>query len=295
MMLLIDEVKCTGCGRCVYICPKQVLYLDKKKAKVKENNDCMLCSHCYDVCEYYAIGFSHELESIKFKTFKYSEKILGSKDISPGMFVNALRSRRSIRKYKSEEIDVDILKDLVEFAVTAPSGSNCQDWKFTVINGREKVLRLANSIKDFFIRINRLSGSRLIRYLSLPFMGKTMINYYRDHYQTVELAIKESKTGADLLFHGAPCVIIVHGSMDGSTPVEDAAFASYNICMMAHYMDLGTCMIGFAVEALNRSRSIKTELDIHKKNRIHSVIAIGYPDVKFNRQSLRKKYSVEFI
>jgi len=126
-------------------------------------------------------------------------------------------------------------------------------------------------------------------------MGKALIDYYRDHYGTVERAIKESDAGIDLLFHGAPAVIIVHGPIDGSTPVEDAAYASYNICMLAHYMNLGTCLIGFAVEALNRSPDIKNELDIYEKNRIHAVIIVGKPAVKFSRQSLRKKYSIEFI
>jgi nitroreductase/NAD-dependent dihydropyrimidine dehydrogenase PreA subunit len=291
---VINQVKCTGCGKCVDVCPKKVLYLDKKKAKAK-GNDCMLCSHCFAVCGSDAVSFENELEDIEFKTFKYKEKILGSSNISPDVLVNAFRSRRSIRKFKNDEIDDDVLRDLVEFAVTAPSGSNCQEWEFTVINGREKVWEFAVRIKDFFLRINKLAANRLIRYLSVLFMGKALINYYNDHYETVELAIKESEIGVDLLFHGAPCVIIIHGPMEGSTPVEDATYAAYNICMLAHYMNLGTCLIGFAVEALNRSPDIKQELDIYEKNRIHAVIALGKPAVRFTRHSLRKKYSVEFI
>ena len=291
---VIDQTRCTGCGKCVTICPKEVIFLENKKAKLNDN-ECMLCSHCYAVCAFDAIAFNHELENIEFKTFKYSEKILGSSNIPAETLVNAFRSRRSIRKYKNEEIDDDIVRDLIEFAVTAPSGSNCQEWEFTVINGREKVWEFAVRIKEFFLRINKLADNRLIRYLSVLFMGKNLINYYNDHYETVVRAIKESEIGVDLLFHGAPCVIIVHGPMDGSTPIEDASYASYNICMLAHYMNLGTCLIGFAVEALNRSGDIKAELDIYEKNRIHAVIALGKPEAKFTRHSLRKNYSVEFI
>jgi nitroreductase len=83
--------------------------------------------------------------------------------------------------------------------------------------------------------------------------------------------------------------------MDGSTPIEDAAYASYNICMLAHFLNLGTCFIGFAVEALNRSPDIKAKLNIDKKNRIHSVIIIGKPDIDFKKHSLRKKCSVRFL
>lgn len=290
---VIDEVKCTGCGRCVDICPKQVIFIENNKAKINDN-ECMLCSHCYAICNFDAVTFN-DLEGIKFETIQYKEKILRSSDISPETLINTFRSRRSIRKYMKEEIDDDVLRDLIEFAVTAPSGSNCQEWEFTVINGREKVWEFAGRIKEFFLKINRLAGNRLVRYLSIPFMGKALVHYYRDHYETVERAIMESDIGVDLLFHGAPAVIIVHGPVDGSTPVEDASYAAYNICMLAHYMNLGTCLIGFAVEALNRSPDIKGELDIYEKNRVHAVIAIGKPAVKFTRHSLRKKYSVEFI
>jgi len=291
---VIDEKKCTGCGRCVDICPKKVLYVENKKAKIN-NNDCMLCSHCYAVCNFNAVSFNGELTNISIRTFKYKEKIFGTGDLNPGTLINAFRSRRSIRKFKNEEISNDIVMDLLEFAVTAPSGSNCQKWEFKVINGREKVWKFGNSMKRFFVRLNKLSANVLVRYLSVLIMGKTLINYYRDHYNTVDMAIKESDKGIDLLFHGAPCVIIIHGSPDGSTPVEDAAFASYNICMLAHFMNLGTCLIGFAVEALNRSPDIKKEMSIRKENRIYSVIALGQPGVKFERHSLRKKYPVDFI
>jgi len=291
---VIDEIKCTGCGKCAYICPKETIYINNKKAKINEN-ECMLCSHCYAVCKFNAISFNKDLEKITFESFKYKEKILNSTDISPEKFINTVRSRRSIRKYKNEKIDNELISDLLEFAVTAPSGSNCQEWKFTVLNGRDKVWNLAIEIKKFFVKINRLASNRFIRYISVPFMGRTLINYFNDHYETVDRAVKQADSGIDMLFHGAPCLIITHGPMDGSTPIEDAAYASYNICMLAPFLGLGTCLIGFAVEALNRSPDIKAKLNIDKKNRIHSVIIIGVPDIDFKRHSLRKKYSVKFF
>lgn len=291
---VIDEKKCTGCGRCITVCPKDVLHMENKKAKTNDN-ECMLCSHCYDVCRTGAVSFDKLLENITIKSFGYREKVLKSGDVDPVTIINAFRSRRSIRKFKKEEVKEDIVRDLIEFAVTAPSGSNCQKWEFKVINGRENVLEFGNRLKGFFVRLNKLSGNILVRFLSVFIMGRTLINYYRDHYKTVETAIKRSEAGEDLLFHGAPCVIIIHGATDGSTPLEDAVYASYNICMLAHFMNLGTCLIGFAVEALNRSPQIKKGINIGKENRIYSVIALGRPDVKFIRHSLRKKYSADFI
>jgi len=291
---VIDASKCTLCGRCVKVCPKDVLEIING-GLIVTGNDCMLCSHCYAVCVPGAVSFPSLLKQVKFNTFKYRESIFTGKEYAPAEIVNLFRSRRSIRSYKNEELDDDVIRDMVEFAVTAPSGSNCQEWEFTVLNGREKVWDLAQEIKTFFKKINRYAGNPLIRYLSVPFMGRTLVNYYRDHYETVRMAIEEGERGIDRLFHGAPCVIVIHSSMEGSTPVEDGTYSAYNICMLAHYMGLGTCLIGFAVEAINRSGELKDYLDIYGKNRVHAVIAVGKPAVKFSRHSLRKDYTVEFL
>ncbi len=113
--------------------------------------------------------------------------------------------------------------------------------------------------------------------------------------ESVERALKESEAGNDLLFHGAPALIIIHGTTEGSTPLEDAQFASYNMTLLAHALGLGTCYIGYAVESINRSSSIKAYLGIPSGNRIHAVLAAGYPDVKFEKPALRKKYSARII
>lgn len=290
----IDAAKCILCGRCAAVCPKQVLEIKNNRLLVS-GDDCMLCSHCYAVCTPGAISFPGLLRQVKFGTFRYKEKLLSGKEHTPAEIVNIFRSRRSIRRFKEEPVDNDMIRDLVEFAVTAPSGSNCQQWEFTVINGREKVWDLAQQVKVFFKKINRLASNRIIRILSVPFMGRALVNYYRDHYDTVRQAIEEGEKGRDLLFHGAPCVIVIHSSMDGSTPVEDGAYSAYNICMLSHYMGFGTCLIGFAVEAVNRSSELKNYLDIYEKNRVHAVIALGKPAVSFSKQSLRKDYTVEFL
>jgi NAD-dependent dihydropyrimidine dehydrogenase PreA subunit len=196
---VIDKKRCTLCGKCVAVCPKEVLYIENKEIKLN-NNECMLCSHCYNVCKFDAVSFGDILKNVKFSTFKYKEKIIDSKEISPAQLVNIFRSRRSVRRFKEEEIGDDVVRDLIEFAVTAPSGSNCQEWEFTVINGRQKVWEFATRIREFFVRINKLAANPVMRYISVPFMGRALLNYYRDHYETVKMAIEESEKGEIFFF-----------------------------------------------------------------------------------------------
>lgn len=292
---IVNNIKCISCGKCIDVCPKDVLAFNSVKKITLTGNDCMLCSHCYNICPVDAIAFADSLKKIDFVSFDYKEKQISPGDYPPGEIINIIRSRRSVRIFKNETLKDEEIRDLIEFAVTAPSGSNCQSWNFTVLNGRPKVWDLALDIKKFFVKINRLARNPLVRYLSLFFMGRSLLNYYRDNYESVEMAIEASASGKDLLFHGAPAVIIIHGPMDGSTPVEDGTFAAYNICLLAHYMNIGTCLIGYAVESINRSREIKLKLGLPSSHRVHAVIAAGYCDVDFLKQSLRKPYNATFI
>lgn len=292
---IINNNKCISCGKCIEVCPKDIFSFNSSEKLVIAEKGCMLCSHCYNICPVDAISFGGSLKPVDFASFDYKEKLEGPVDYTPEKIINILRSRRSVRKFKDESLKDNEIRDLIEFATTAPSGSNCQEWQFSALNGRTKVWNLALDTKIFFQKINKLAGSRLIRYLSFPFMGRSLLNYYRDHYESVEMAIEESAKGRDLLFHGAPSVIIIHGPVQGSTPVEDGVFAAYNICLLAHYMNIGTCLIGFAVEAINRSKEMKIKLKIPSNHRIFAVIAAGYCDLKFLKPSLRKPYNLSFL
>lgn len=50
-----------------------------------------------------------------------------------------IRTRRSIRKYRSDDVDDKIINFIMEMGTWAPSGLNNQPWKFVVI--RDSVLK----------------------------------------------------------------------------------------------------------------------------------------------------------
>lgn len=58
-------------------------------------------------------------------------------------FFNVIRQRRSIRKYKSDPIPLDHLKQMLEAARLAPSGGNTQPWKFVVVRDPTIIQQLA--------------------------------------------------------------------------------------------------------------------------------------------------------
>lgn len=48
--LKISASKCTGCGKCVEVCPHQVFALEDKKAKLINFDACMECGACAKNC-----------------------------------------------------------------------------------------------------------------------------------------------------------------------------------------------------------------------------------------------------
>jgi nitroreductase len=77
--------------------------------------------------------------------------------------------------------------------------------------------------------------------------------------------------------------------------MEDALLATQNILLGAHSMGLGTCLVGFAVAALQKDPDIKATLGIPPHEPVYSVIALGHPDETYVHQAGRKKPLMRWV
>ena len=59
------------------------------------------------------------------------------------MSTEAIYNRRSIRRYRKENLSREIINQILDAARMAPSGKNRQPWKFLVLSGHEKEAFLA--------------------------------------------------------------------------------------------------------------------------------------------------------
>ena len=50
--------------------------------------------------------------------------------------IEAIRSRRSIRSFKTDPVPGEVLRDLMKVCRWAPSASNIQPWEFAVLGGK---------------------------------------------------------------------------------------------------------------------------------------------------------------
>lgn len=51
----IEIVNCSGCGRCVEVCPRKILAMDGQTVKVTDPMNCSMCKLCIEECETGAI------------------------------------------------------------------------------------------------------------------------------------------------------------------------------------------------------------------------------------------------
>jgi nitroreductase/ferredoxin len=293
---VIDPQKCNGCGLCVKVCPSETISMQEDKAWVTGDRS-LQCGHCVAVCPVDAVRVDAIDDlSLSFNNFDLKNDWLPHGEPDTAHLVQLMASRRSCRNYSEQTVDRSVLEDLVKIGTTAPSGTNCQNWTFTILPDRAAVNELGQRIAAFFKKINRLAKKHLIR-KTLRLVGKPALdNYYREYYQSVKEGLKEYElSGRDLLFHGAPTVIVVATRPGGSCPFEDALLATQNILLGAHSMGLGTCLIGFAVDAIKNDAPIQQFLTIPAEESVCSVIAIGYPEEKYERLTGRKKVVVRYF
>lgn len=284
----IDAKRCSGCGLCVPVCPAKSLVVDRGSARLV-NAECIGCGHCEAVCPEGAASLdAQDGWAEAFETFSCRDTWLAPGACDPGELIRLMRSRRSIRNYSQKPVPRRMLEDLVRAAVTAPSGTNSQKWTFTLLPDRKAVMTLGEGVAGFFRRLNRTAESAFIRFLCRITGKKELLWYYQEYYQSVKEALREwDEAGVDRLFHGAPAVLAIGAGPGASCPSEDALLASQNILLAAHAMGLGTCLIGYAVEAMRHDRRIARLVGVPEDETVYAVIALGYPKERYARTARR--------
>ena len=159
-----------------------------------------------------------------------------------------IRERRSIRKYRSEQITEEQLQTLLECGFLAPSGGNSQNWHVTVVQS-----------EDFIARLSAANREQVLADKELP------------------QAIKDrfTQAGYSVAF-GAPTVLFI--SAKGSD--VNACFLAEHIVLTAESLGLGTCYIGGIMGFLKgeSGKGFVEELDIPEGYELLYGITVGTPD-----------------
>jgi len=286
---------CISCNGCIDICPDKILEAGIEGGIVVLNVQCMLCGHCQAVCPVEAITIPALTNHLGLQTIN-EEQVSGLSGVSSAALLQLMRARRSCRLFSSDPVELSILTDLVKIGTTAPSGTNSQGWQFIILPKRGDVERLGEATATYYRDLNKKAANPFYRLISRLVAGQALSNYYRKYYATIKQGIRDWDTnGVDRLFHGASAAIVVAADQSASCPAEDSLLATQNILLAAQSMGLGTCLIGFVVEAAKRDIRISTLLHLGENEQIYSVIACGYSAVTFKRAAGRRVVTPRII
>jgi nitroreductase len=167
-------------------------------------------------------------------------------------FTELLKNRRAIRDFQDKEVTLKIVEDILQESTLAPSASNVQPCRFSIVNCKNTIKALsdeskANLLDDFSQK-------------------KTSLNpAYVD-------VLKDKNFN---VFYNAPCLIYVIGSTSvGSLDFDSALVASY-IMFGAVDRGLGTCWVHLG--SYIRDPQLRALLGIPDGCRIVAPVIIGYP------------------
>ena len=70
---------------------------------------------------------------MSFKKLQFQKITFDEMDYNANQFFQRLSSRRSVRDFSTDDFPIDIIKNCIKSASTAPSGANKQPWHFVIV------------------------------------------------------------------------------------------------------------------------------------------------------------------
>ncbi len=183
--------------------------------------------------------------------------------------LKAIQSRRSIRKFKSNEVQDHTIKELLDAARLAPSGSNLQATRFVVIKSPVERMKLKECTPLPFVAEAPVVIACCI---DKEAMGNTQVRYR-------ELMEAQAFVGTPLA--DDPTLMEAaakrRSSMDQATIKAyltlNAAIAIEHIVLRAVDLGLGSCWI-----MMFDSAKTKSMLELGDRYEVIALLPIGYPD-----------------
>ncbi len=273
----INYDKCTSCGLCANICKDYSLTIKEGKMIVNENSffDCFGCGQCMAICPTGAITVTgREISSDDLIPIPPKEEKTNYDQLYKLMI-----GRRSIRDFKSKDVEEELISKIVEATQTAPMGIPPSDVYLTIFKGTKKVSEFS---EDVIEHITKIKGMLSKRWLWIwRFSGKETYKMMKSFVNPlVEGLTDDKQKGINHLLYNAPLAIYFSASpySDIADPYIPATYAM----LAAESLGLGSCMIGCVDPFLKRgAKELKTKWKIPQKSPAGIIVIFGYPKYKY--------------
>jgi nitroreductase len=193
--------------------------------------------------------------------------------------VEAIRERKSVRAFKPDPVSQDMLRQIVEQALRAPSWANTQPWEFAIVTGKP----LEEIQKGFLERGEQEPHSEVARPYEFPEPYLSRIQALAPKNWTPTKENMDFRRIQNFRNYGAPAVIylLVDRTMFYQSKginvwsLYDCGSVVQNIMLLATNYGLGTVA---QAQSVIYPDIIRKVVEIPESKLIALGIAIGYPD-----------------
>ena len=265
----VDYDKCIGCGLCEKVCPGGILHLNTEHKCEMDKidsfgwNGCWKCEHCLAVCPKGAISiFGRQPE----------DSLPPVKAESAAPVLDALiMNRHSCRRFLKKDVDASVIDGMLQTLGNAPNGGNKQQVEFTLIDDRAQM----DCIRSLaYTEMDRLAAQNVYPE-----------GFDKPSYE--DMKRWEKTVRPDMLFCGAPYLLIPHAPLGKGEPVEDVNIAAAYFELLCASRGLGCVMMTFPKDALKNMRSIRAMLCIPEDHYVGVMLGFGWPEIRYTRGTQR--------
>jgi nitroreductase len=186
-----------------------------------------------------------------------------------------LRARRSIRRFAPRPVERAVLERVLEAAITAPSSTNRQPWRFAVVTAEEQRRAVASAVRE--------QTAQMKEFIQRSHHAEEFGSYGDFFFEPLEAAqavvVPQFREFPDLLAElirsggGDPAQFPTAGAMQAELCSTSAAIMA--MLVQAHAEGLGACWMAGPMVARDRIHAL---LDIRAPWRMVGAVALGWPD-----------------
>jgi nitroreductase/NAD-dependent dihydropyrimidine dehydrogenase PreA subunit len=271
-VIVVDKDRCIGCGLCVNICHEDCIALVEDIARINHEL-CSTCTQCIAICPQQALSWD------QVPPVAYDEARLPS----PEQLDELLKERRTIRFFKEDRIDRELLEEIVGYGIYAPT--NNYELRAIVVDDDEIIKALDRVLLRYVSRI-----------YSLIFKPRVVFNLLKritpaDPKDKVKM---ESAIERGHAFHHPPALVFIVGDRRIALSEASAQYALYNMILYAQARGIGSCLWGAAQIFIDRSKDARQRLALRKHEHILGALGLGYPAVRFANKVEGKAMGIQW-
>ena len=255
----IEEEKCIECSLCAQDCPVRIIVMDPKPIILpnKEKN-CLQCQHCLAICPTGALSILGK---------KPEDSVLVKGEIpKPQTLSRLIKTRRSVRKYKQEDLNSELIQELMDTASYAPTGHNDNAVLLSLIDKKAELEKFKAKVYAS-IKEAKENGNLEKQY--------ELLSVFQRMWES-------SKT--DIIFRDAPHLLIASAPTVDSSPEADCLITLSYFELLANTHGIGTLWNGLIKWAIDDiDPSLRTLIGIPKSHTIGYVLLFGKAAIKYTR------------